>query len=138
MQLCRRDCVRQNQSVLMCTRHASSDDEAHDGTFAFRVGQWPLSVTLEAPPSNPALALSKIDVGISLIGAGIAVQRVSDAKGRLEVASFPEGTFALECVAVAGARYYYGDATLAHSAPGPVAVLQVFDVAQYHGDRPWR
>jgi hypothetical protein len=101
----------------------SSDDEAHDGTFAFRVGQWPLSVTLAAPPSNPALSVSNIEVGISLMGAGVAVQRLSDAQGRFEVAAFPEGMVALECVAVAGGRYYYGDATLVHSGPRSVTLV---------------
>ena len=109
----------------MLTVHAkaSSADEAHDGRFAFRMGQWPLSVTLEAPPSNPALSVSKIEVGISLIGAGIAVQRVSEATGRFEVASFPEGPVALECVAVSGGSHYYGDATLVHTGPRSVTLI---------------
>jgi hypothetical protein len=109
--------------VLNVHAMASSDDEAHDGRFAFRVGQWPLSVTLEAPPSNPALSVSNIEVGVSLIGAGIAVQRVSDTRGRFEVASFPEGTVALECVAVSGGKYYYGNATLMHRGPRSVTLI---------------
>jgi hypothetical protein len=109
--------------VLNVHAKASSDDEAHDGRFAFRVGQWPLSVTLEAPPSNRALSVSNVEVGISVIGAGIAVQRVSDAKGRFDVASFPSGTVAFECVAVFEGKYYYGDATLMHSGPGSVTVI---------------
>ena len=109
--------------VLNVHAMASADDEAHDGRFAFRVGQWPLSVTLEAPPSNPALSVSKIEVGVSLLGAGIAVQRVSDAKGRFDVASFPAGTVAFECVAVSGGKYYYGDATLVHSGPRSITLV---------------
>ncbi len=96
---------------------AMFDHELHQGTIAFRVGQSPLSVTLAPPPSNPALAVSNIEVGVSLIGAGIALQRVSDANGRLEIESLPHGTIGLECVVVVNGRYYYGDAILAHSGP---------------------
>lgn len=95
----------------------ASEQEMHQGVTAFRVGQSPLSVTLAPPPSHPALPLSKIEVGISLLGAGIAVQRVSDAKVRFEIESFPHGTIAFECVAVSNGKYYYGQATLVHSGP---------------------
>jgi hypothetical protein len=109
--------------VLKVHAMGSSEDEAHDGTFAFRVGQWSLSVTLAAPPSNPALSVSNIEVGISLMGSGIAVQRLSDATGRFEVASFPEGMVAVECVAVSGGKYYYGDAMLLHSGARSVTLV---------------
>ena len=99
------------------------DQELHQGTIAFRVGQSPLSVTLAPPPSNPALAVSNIEVGISLIGAGIALQRVSDVKGRLEIESLPHGTIGLECVVVVNGKYYYGDAILVHSGPHSVTLV---------------
>jgi hypothetical protein len=96
----------------------------------FRVGQSPLSIRLEAPPSNRALPISRIAVGISLPGGGIAVERLSDAQGRLTVDSFPHGTVMIECVAVSAGKYYYGQATLAHSRPQSVTVvlLNVTDV----------
>ena len=98
--------------------HAMASETAmHDATIAFRVGQWPLSVTLEPPPSNPALRVSRIEVGISLPGAGIAVQRVSDAKGRFEVPALPSGPVVFECATVSNGRYYYCDAMLVHSGP---------------------
>jgi hypothetical protein len=111
------------ETIVLHVQAMSSSDAMHDGRIAFRVGQWPLSVRLEAPASNPALSVSNIEVGISMLGAGIAVQRVSDANGRLEVASLPEGTVAFECVAVSGGKYYYGDATLTHSGPRSIALV---------------
>jgi hypothetical protein len=101
----------------------SSSDAVHYGRIAFRVGQWPLSVRLEAPPSNEALSVANIEVGISMLGAGIAVQRMSDANGRLEVTSLPERTVAFECVVVSGGKYYYGDATLTHSRPRSITLV---------------
>jgi hypothetical protein len=111
------------KTIILQVQAMTSSSAMHQGKTAFRVAQWPLTVTLEAPPSKRALSVSNIEVGVSLIGAGIAVQRVSDAQGRLEVSSFPEGTIALECVAVAGGKYYYGDATLTHSGLGSVTVI---------------
>ena len=95
----------------------------HQGRIEFRVGQWPLSVTLEPPPSNRALPVSKVEVGITLLGAGIAVQRVADAKGRFEIESFPSGPIALDCVTVSEGKYYYGQATLVHSGPRSVTLV---------------
>ena len=105
--------------------HATGPDEDtiyHD-RYAFRVGQSPLTVTLTPPPSNSALPVSHIDVGITLVGAGVALQRTSDAKGRFEIESFPHGTVALECVTVSNGKYYYGQTTLAHSAPRTATVV---------------
>jgi hypothetical protein len=95
----------------------------HQGHIAFRVAQWPLSVRLEPPPSNPALSVSNIEIGISLLGEGIAVQRVSDANGRFELESFPSGTVAFDCVVVSNGWYYYGDAMLDHSGPESVTLI---------------
>jgi hypothetical protein len=111
------------ETIVLQVQAMSSSDAMHYGKIAFRVGQWPLSVRLEAPPSNGALSVANIEVGISMLGAGIAVQRMSDANGRLEVASLPEGTVAFECVAVSGGKYYYGDATLTHSGPRSITLV---------------
>ena len=70
------------QTVVLQVQAMSSSDAMHYGRITFRVGQWPLSVRLEAPPSNRALSVSNIEVGISMLGAGIAVQRMTDARGR--------------------------------------------------------
>ena len=89
----------------------------------FRVGQSGLVVTLAPPPSNPSLPVSKIAVGVSLVGAGIATERVSDAKGRIELKSFPHGTVALECETVSAGLYYYCDAILVHSEQRSVTLV---------------
>jgi hypothetical protein len=100
-----------------------SEHGMHQGHIAFRVAQWPLSVRLEPPPSNPALSVSNIEIGISLLGEGIGVQRVSDANGRFELESFPSGTVAFDCVVVSNGWYYYGDAMLDHSGPESVTLV---------------
>ena len=95
----------------------------HANRIAFRVGRSGLGVALAPPPSNPQLALSNIQVGVSVMGAGIAVERVSDARGRIEIASFPHGPMAIDCVAVSEGRYYYGEAMLVHSGQRQVKLV---------------
>ena len=98
-------------------------NERHAGVIAFHVARSPLSVTLAAPPSNPALPVSGVEVGISLLGGGVGLQRVSDAEGRLHVDAVPHGTVALECETVSGGKYYYGRATLTLSGPRSVTLV---------------
>jgi hypothetical protein len=92
----------------------------HSGALTVRV---PLSVTLEAPPSNPALPVSNIEVGTSLAGAGMAIQGVSDANGQFEIESLPSGVVDFECVTVFDGGYYYGEGTLVHSGPGSATLI---------------
>ena len=110
---------------------ADGREGSHSSVVRFRVGQSRLLVTLLPPPSNPRLRVSNIDLGVSIIGAGIGVQRASDAQGRVEIPSFPHGTLMLDCVAEAGGHFYYGRATIVHSAPGTVSLVlrHVDDVA---------
>jgi hypothetical protein len=89
----------------------------------FRVGQSGLVVTLSPPPSNPGLPVSKIAVGVSLVGAGVATEGMSDAKGRFELKSFPHGPVAFECETVSGGFYYYCDAILDHSEQRSVTLV---------------
>ena len=73
---------------------------------------------------NPAKSVSKIEVGISLLGAlGLWLSASGTRKGGFYVASFPEGTIALACVAVSGGKDDYGDATLAHTGPRSVTLV---------------
>jgi hypothetical protein len=95
----------------------------HADEVSFRVGQSRLVVTLAAPPSNPALRISGVEVGVSIIGAGIAVQRVSDDNGRFEIESFPHGTVAFDAEVTQDGRYYYGDATMAHFGERSVTLV---------------
>jgi hypothetical protein len=95
----------------------------HAGYVRFRVGRWPLAVTLAPPPSNPTLPVARIPVGVSIIGAGIAVQRISDAKGRFVIESFPHATVAFDCVTIVDGKYYYGQATMVHSGQRSVTLM---------------
>ena len=72
---------------------------------------------------EPLLVLANIQVGASLMGAGIAVERVSDGTGRIRIESFPHGPIALQCVMTAEGRYYYGDAMLTHSGDRVVKLV---------------
>ena len=127
-----------DETIALRVLAIDAEDGIHQGQIAFRVAQWPLSVRLEPPPSNPALSVSNIEIGISLLDEGIAVQRVSDANGWFEIESFPSGMIAFDCVAVSDDRYYYCDATLDHSGPGSVTLVLrgVRDVI--NGVRPLR
>ncbi len=111
-----------DDTIVLRVLAIDSEDGMHQGQIAFRVGQSPLSVRLQAPPSNPALSVSDVEVGIALHG-GFAVQRVSDANGRFELDSFPTGTVQFECVVVSNGWYYYGDATLEHAGPESVTLV---------------
>ena len=111
-----------DDTIVLRVLAIDSEDGMHQGQIAFRVGQSPLSVRLQAPPSNPALSVSDVEVGIALHG-GFAVQRVSDANGRFELDSFPTGTVQFECVVVSNGWYIYGDATLEHAGPESVTLV---------------
>ncbi len=89
-------------------------DRTHQARARFRVGQSRLLVTLVPPPSNPSLPVANIEVGVSLIGTGIAVQRVSDAEGRFEIEALPHGTIVFDCETVSGGVYYYCGGTMAY------------------------
>jgi hypothetical protein len=106
---------RFDETIVLRVLAADAEDAMHYGKVAFRVAQWPLSVRLQPPPSNPGLSVSNVEVGISLFGQGIAVQRVSDANGRFEIDAFPSGTIGFDCLVVSNGGYYYGQATLDHS-----------------------
>jgi hypothetical protein len=102
------------QTIALQVSAEDAEGGMHYGLVRFRVGQSRLLVTLAAPPSNPALPVSNIEVGVSLIGTGIAVQRVSDREGRFEIDALPHGTIALDCETVSGGVYYYCGGTMAH------------------------
>jgi hypothetical protein len=89
----------------------------------FRIGQSRLSVMLVAPPSNPALPVANIEVGVSLLSDGVALPGVSDASGRFTLDSFPSGNVDLSCETTFQGDYYYGDATI--SLSGPLSVTLV-------------
>jgi hypothetical protein len=112
-----------DRTISLLVVATDSAEVFHANRIAFRVGRSGLSVALAPPPSNPQLALSNIQVGVSVMGSGIAVERVSDAGGRIEIASFPHGPIAIDCVAVSEGRYYYGEAMLVHSGQRKVTLV---------------
>lgn len=105
---------RFDETITVRVDAVDRDGLGHADAVRFRVGQSPLVVTLAAPPSNPGVRISEVEVGISLVGAGIAVQRVSDGNGQFEIASFPHGTIAFDAEVKQDGRYYYGQATMTH------------------------
>jgi hypothetical protein len=102
------------ETITLSVYAEDAADRTHQDRVRFRLGLSRLVVTLAPPPSNPALPVSNIEVGVSLIGTGIAVQRVSDREGRFEIDALPHGTIALDCETVSGGVYYYCGGTMAH------------------------
>jgi hypothetical protein len=108
------------------TLHVEADDVAggaHSERVRFRVGQSPLVVTLAPPPSNPTLPVANVAVAVSVVGAGIAVERITDAKGRFEIPSFPHATVAFDCTTTAKGVHYYGQATMVHAGRRSVTLV---------------
>ena len=115
--------AERDRTIHLLVEATDSDEVFHANRVAFRVGRSGLGVALAPPPSNPQLAVSNIQVGVSVMGAGIAVERVSDARGRIEIDSFPHGPIAIECMAVSEGRYYYGEAMLMHAGQRQVTLV---------------
>ena len=79
---------------------------AHSNVVRFSVGQLGLTLTLAAPPSNPALAVSNIQVSISVLGSDSTLVRTSDAQGRIVIPALPYGTVLVDAETEAAAIYY--------------------------------
>jgi hypothetical protein len=126
-----------DEAIVVRAEATDAKDGIHTGKMTFRVAQWPLSVRLEAPPSNPGLSVANIEVGLSLAG-GFAVQRVSGTNGRFEIESLPAGPIDFDCETVSDGAHYYCEAMLDHSGPASVTVVLrgVKDVV--NGVRPLR
>jgi hypothetical protein len=103
------------------------------GAVSFQIGLSKLAVTLAPPPSNPALVVSNIHVRVSVMGTAVALSRVSDANGHLEVDALPDATVALDAMTIAAGIYYYGAAVVTLCADRSVTLfmLNVKDVV--HG-----
>jgi len=78
----------------------------------FQTGKFKVTVTLAAPPSNPALPISNISVRVSVGGGEAAMKRVSDASGRFEIDSLPDATIHIDAHTAASGTHYYADATI--------------------------
>jgi hypothetical protein len=82
------------------------------GDVQFQIGNFKVTVTLAAPPSNPALPVSNISVRVSVGGGEAAMKRVSDASGRFEIDSLPDATIHIDAHTAASGTHYYADATI--------------------------
>jgi hypothetical protein len=78
----------------------------------FHSGKFKMTVTLAAPPSNPALPVSNITVRVSVGGGEAAMTRVSDASGRFEIDSLPDATIHIDAHTAASGTHYYADAAI--------------------------
>ncbi len=96
---------------------------SHAGTVGFRVGQSRLSLILAPPPSNPTMPVSNVAVAVSVVGGGVAIERRSDARGRVTIESVPHGVIALDCVTTVDGRHYYGQATVQHARPQSITLV---------------
>jgi hypothetical protein len=81
---------RFGHTVRLRVQAMASEQEMHHRVIGLHVGQSPISATLAPPPSTPALPLSKIEVGIALIGADIAVN-LSELCKQLQLPKPPRG-----------------------------------------------
>jgi hypothetical protein len=106
------------------------EERTHYGEVRFQTGKYKLTVTLAAPPSNPALTVSHIPVRVSVSGADVVMRRVSDTSGRFEIALLPDAVIDIHAEIVASANYYYAAATvtLCADTSARVFVLNVEDL----------
>jgi hypothetical protein len=113
---------RIGRPLWLAVSATDTEGRSHYGGVSFYLGQFTLSVTLAAPPSNPALPISNIPVRVSVVGSDIAMRRVSDANGRFEIESLPDATLAFDAHTVAAGIHYYANATLTMCADRSVTV----------------
>src|SRR6266540_3045652 len=87
--------------VWIMASAVDSKGRTHYGDVQFQTGQFKLTITLAAPPSNPALPVANIPVRVSIAGMDIAMRRVSDASGRFEIDPVPDAPVSIEANRVA-------------------------------------
>jgi hypothetical protein len=104
---------RDGRAVSIWASGMDREGRRHYGDVRFQTGRHTLTVTLAAPPSTPALAVSDIRVRISVGGGDVVMSRVSDANGRFEIESLPDTVIDIKAERVGPALYYYyADATV--------------------------
>jgi hypothetical protein len=114
---------RSAETVTLSVQASDTADRTHANHVQFRVGQFNLAVALSAPPSNPALSVSHIEVTVSVIGTAIRLRRVADANGRFEIPSLPHATLGFECETAVEGMYYYCDGTMVHSSNRSITLV---------------
>jgi hypothetical protein len=99
-----------------------TEGRSHYGAVSFQMGRFTLRVALAPPPSNPALSVANIPVRVSVMGSDIAMLRISDANGRLEVDALPDATIAFDARTTSAGIHYYGNATVTMCADRSVTL----------------
>ena len=69
------------------------------------------------------MPVSNVAVAVSVVGGGVAIERRSDARGRVTIESVPHGVIALDCVTTVDGRHFYGQATVQHSRPQSITLV---------------
>jgi hypothetical protein len=113
----------EHPALQLRAQATDADGLTHSDSVLFYVGRYRLGVALEPPPSNPALPVSQIDVGVSVVGTDVTIRRHSDAEGRFDIDWLPSATLKFDAVTVADGLYYYADAILVHTADCSVKVV---------------
>jgi hypothetical protein len=106
------------------------DGRTRYGEVTFQTGRYKLTVTLAAPPSNPALRVSNIPVRVTVGGGDVAIARVSDASGHFEIDLLPDATLQIDAHTTASADHYYADAfvTLCGNTSATILLRSVTDI----------
>jgi hypothetical protein len=103
---------RIGRSLALVAMAVDTEGRTHSGTLRFQLGRFRLAVRLAAPPSNPALPVAHIPVRVSVVGSDIAMTRIADANGRVEMESLPDATIEFDAHTTAGNDHYYLDAAV--------------------------
>jgi len=116
--------------VRLSASAVDPDGQTRYGEVKFQTGRYKLTVTLAAPPSNPALRVSNIPVRVSVGGGDVAIARVSDASGHFEIDLLPDATLHIDAHTTASANHYYADAsvTLCGNTSATILLRSVTDI----------
>jgi len=109
--------------VWIMASAVDSKGRKHYGDVQFQTGQFKLTITLAAPPSNPALPVANIPVRVSIAGMDIAMRRISYASGRFEIDPVPDAPVSIDAHSVASGEHCYADATITPCGDTSATVL---------------
>jgi hypothetical protein len=118
------------RAVRLSASAVDPDGRTRYGEVKFQTGRYKLTVTLAAPPSNPALRVSNIPVRVTVGGGDLAIARVSDASGHFEIDSLPDATLHIDAHTTASASHYYAEAsvTLCGNTSATILLRSVTDI----------
>ncbi|HET7699053.1 MAG TPA: IPT/TIG domain-containing protein [Vicinamibacterales bacterium] len=111
------------EPAVLRVRALDADGFTHESSVEFSLGQLALNVTVAPPPSNPALAVSNIDVTVSVAGTAIQMQRTTDSQGRITLPLMPYATVSLDAEKQAAGDFYYGEGVMALTEDSSVTLV---------------